>query len=87
MDLVGELMKPMKMRVLSSDMVNYSINIFDVIELAAAQGQTRQLGAIRKVLLMNWRGIINTTALIVLANYVFLTLSPYLISSQALHGC
>jgi len=87
MDLVGELMKPMKMRVLSSDMVNYSINIFDVIELAGAQGQTRQLGAIRKVLLMNWRGIINTTALIVLANYVFLTLSPYLISSQALHGC
>jgi len=42
----------------------------DRSELAGAQGRVRQRSAVKKVLLLNWRGIVHTTMTMVLTNYV-----------------
>jgi hypothetical protein len=44
----------------------------DKLELAGTQGALRQKGAVRKVILLNWRGIVHSTMTIIITNYVFL---------------
>jgi hypothetical protein len=52
-----------------------SLNYLDKLELAGAQGHLRQKGAVRKVMLLNWRGIVHTTLTMIITNYVFLQMS------------
>ena len=58
-----------------------SLNYLDKLELAGAQGHLRQKGAVRKVILLNWRGIVHTTLTMIITNYVFL-LMPFRTNSS-----
>jgi hypothetical protein len=40
------------------------------IDLAGARGQLRQRGAVKRVLVLNWRGIVHTAGLLIFTNYV-----------------
>jgi len=40
-------------------------------DLAGSSGQIRQRGALKQVLILNWRGILHTTVLMVFTNTVY----------------
>jgi hypothetical protein len=59
------------MRMLFYTTVGSHEVIVDKLELAGTQGASRQKGAVRKVILLNWRGIIHSTMTMIITNYVY----------------
>jgi hypothetical protein len=57
---------------LSLEMVFTAYTSFNLIDLAGARGQLKQRGAVERVLVLNWRGIVHTSGLLIFTNYVYL---------------
>jgi hypothetical protein len=58
--------------MLGLEMVLTSYASSNLIDLAGARGQLKQRGAVKRVLVLNWRGIVHTTGLLIFTNYVYL---------------
>jgi hypothetical protein len=57
---------------LGLEMVFTAYASFNLIDLAGARGQLKQRGAVKRVLVLNWRGIVHTAGLLIFSNYVCL---------------